>query len=345
MIAPTIVTYTAFALLCLALLILPFVPALREWRRPTDLAALPVLANYTSDIDHFARRMQADATAKLGEGPSTGFEDFELVTDPLKMDWDKAGRRLISQEIESAGPISSRQQLYVQGSIRTGAGSSFPALYATGDIDLGAQSEVRDWAHAGNVLRLQEKSAALRRVSAGTAIELGNDSWFERMHAPTLYFGSRAEPQSEPDRDAQIPATFADLPGAIQQTPMLFLVRGDCALPAGRVYRGSLVVTGFLTIGAGTTVSGDIKARDGVSVGYQAAVEGALTCDKRVYLFHDARVLGPVISESDILIGARSVVGLPAAQTTVSALNIIVEDGVVVHGTIWAHEIGMVKAA
>ena len=32
----------------------------REWLRPTDFAALPISANYTTDIDHFARRLHAD---------------------------------------------------------------------------------------------------------------------------------------------------------------------------------------------------------------------------------------------------------------------------------------------
>jgi predicted acyltransferase (DUF342 family) len=135
------------------------------------------------------------------------------------------------------------------------------------------------------------------------------------------------------------------LPDAIEQTPMLFLVRGDCALPPASLFRGSLVVTGFLTIGAGTTVLGDIKAREGVSIGHGARVEGAVTCEKRVYVFQEAQVHGPVISESDILVGTGALIGLPEAETTVSASNIIVEDGVVMHGMIWAREIGMVKQA
>ena len=80
-------------------------------------------------------------------------------------------------------------------------------------------------------------------------------------------------------------------------------------------------------------------------MGQGARVRGAVTCEKRVYMFKDARAAGPVISESDILIGASAVIGLPDAQTTVSARNIIVEDGVTVHGTVWAHEVGMVKPA
>ena len=340
-------TYTAFVLVCLTLLTLPFIPALREWLKPTDSTALPVLANYASDIDHFAKRLHADVAAKLGTGESTGFEDFDFVVSPVdQMNWRQASKRLISRgNIEATLPIRSARPLYVQGNMRAGAESVFAALYATGDIDLGAESEVHDWAHADGVLRLGSNSVALRRISAGKAIELGNQAWFERLHAPTLYFGSGSRWVSASSDADQTPASFADLPGAIQQTPSLFLIRGDCALPVDKIYRGSLVVTGFLTVGAGTKVIGDIKARRGVSVGHRAAVEGAVTCEKRVYLFKDARVFGPVVSESDILIGANAVVGLPDAQTTVSASNIIVEDGVVVHGTVWAHEIGMVKAA
>jgi len=340
-------TYAAFALVCLLLLTLPFVAAFREWLRPTDMAALPISANYTSDIDHFARRLRADALARLGQGESTGYEDFDLLpVPPATADWRTATKRLIARSgIDVRDPICSAQQLYVEGSLRAGAGSAFPAVYATGDIHLGAQSEIQDWAHADGVLRLGHSSVALRRVSAGVAIELGNEAWFERMYAPTLYFGlgRRNEPDAETGKQAT--ASYADLPDAIQQTPLLFLIRGDCALPPASIFRGSLVVTGFLTIGAGTTVLGDIKAREGISVGPGAKVEGALTCEKRVYLFQQAQVHGPVISESDILVGAGALIGLPEAETTVSACNIIVEDGVVMHGMIWAREIGMVKQA
>ena len=343
MMPPDILTYASFWFVCLVIFVLPFVPAFREWRHPTDIAPLSVLPNYTSDIDHFARRLRADVASKLGEGALTGYEDFELVGDPPpQMDWSKKSRRMISQAVATDEPVRSSQQLYVQGSIRAGNGSSFPSLYATGDIDLGESSEIHDWAHADGAVRLGEKSIALRRISAGTQIELGNETWFERMQAPTLYFGSRSRlaPSAETPQTA---AEFAELPGAVEQTPLLYLIRGDCALPPGRRYRGSLVVTGFLTVGAGTTVEGDVKARDGISLDRQAQIKGAITCQKRIYLFNEARADGPVISESDLLFGTGAVVGLVDAPTTVSAVNIIVEDGVVVHGTIWAHEIGMVK--
>ena len=339
-------TFALFAVVCLLLLTLPFIPAYREWRHPSDVAALPVAANYTSDIDHFSRRLQADATARLGLGASTGFEDFDFVDFPVEvMQWRTAQKRLIShQTIHTSTAVRSARPLYVEGDICVGAESVFSALFATGDIELGNHSEIHDWAHADGTLRLGGNGVALRRISADVAIELGTEVWFERLQAPTLRFGLPVQKVAEKIHWTQIPASYADLPNAIQQTPLLFLIRGDCALPEEHIYQGSLVVTGFLTVGKGTTVVGDVKAREGVSIGRRASVEGAITCEKRVYVFKDARAYGPVVSESDILIGTRAVIGLPVAPTTITARNIIVEEGATVHGAIWAHEIGMVKS-
>lgn len=345
MMADTPATFALFALVCLLLLTLPFFPAFREWRHPTDIAALPVSADYTSDIDHFAKRLQADAMAKLGVGPLTGFEQFDFVTTPVEtMRWNDAKTRLIARRsIESAGSIQSTRQLYVQGDIRTGPDSSFSSLYATGNIDLGNSSQVHDWAHAAGMLRVRSNGVALRRISAGMAIELGNEVWFERLQAPTLSFGLQAAQVNAAGQHDQTAASYADLPHAIEQTPSLYLIRGDCILPEGCRYHGSLVVTGFLIIGKGTTVVGDVKAREGVSISRRGRVEGAITCEKRIYVFKDASAFGPVVSESDILLGARSEIGMSDALTTVTARNIIVEEGATVHGEVWAHEIGMVK--
>lgn len=335
-----------FLAICALLLLLPFVPAWREWRHPTDVAALPISANYTSDIDHFARRLHADAQSRLGSGAPTGYNDFEEIgPEPGGMDWRELRRRLLSQHsLRTPGAIHARMPMYVQGDVLSGPDSSFSALYATGDIALGAAGEIHDWAHAGGRLRIGDNGVALRRASAGVSISLGNEVWFERLQAPAVFFGASAGLPPPAAGAEPPPASYADLAGAIERTPLHFIVRGNCALAPGRCYRGSLVVTGFLVIGAGTVVRGDVKARHGISLGRDARVDGAITCEKRIYVFERARAFGPLICEDDVLIGAGAVIGLPQAQTTVSARNIIVEDGAVVHGTLWAHEIGMVKS-
>lgn len=340
-----------FTMLCAALFALPFVPAIREWRRPTDSAALPVPPKHTADIDHFARRLHADAQARLGRVEPSGDEAFDLIApDAPPVAWGAArARLLVCGDVATDASILAFQPVYVDGSLRAGAGCAFSSLYATGDIELGGSSKLADWAHADGELRLGHGSTALRRVSAGKALKLSAPCWFERLHAPVVRLGgsacTRAEAPSMPWRPVPRTATYAALAHAVKRTPTLYMVRGDCSLPGHRIYRGSLVVTGFLTVAPFTTIVGDVKARRGIVLGKGVVVHGAITCEQSVDLQLGALVLGPVVCEGDVLLGARSVVGLHDALTTVSGRYIVAEEGATVHGTLWAHEIGMVKRA
>lgn len=339
--APLVLTFVA---LCLLLGVLPFIPAFREWRRPTDDAALRVLPDYNNDIDHFARRLRADADAALGRGPGTGHEVFDRVAAPVQaMDWDGAGRRLLATEaIATHAPIRTRHPLYVDGSLRAGGASAFTAVFAAGDLALGAGSEISDWAHAERTITIGPDSALQRRASAGSAIHLGAGSRFERLQAAEVVFGDAGPPPVPPG--GQQPGSYADVPDVVRQTDALYLVRGDCSLPAGRAYQGSLIVKGHLTVGAGTTIAGDVKARDGLRLAAGAAVEGAVTCEARVHLSPGCFVLGPLVTEGDMLLESGTRVGRPGQPTTVSARNIVADAGVVLHGSVWAHELGSVRA-
>ncbi|GKS87631.1 polymer-forming cytoskeletal protein [Acidovorax sp. SUPP1855] len=342
----------AFATACAALFLLPFVPAIREWRRPTDSAALLVPPDHAADIDHFARRLRADAQARLGQGESTGYESFDLISpNAAPAAWASARARLLAcGDVTTPAAILAFQPVFVDGSMHVGAGSAFSSLYATRDLELGDGSKIADWAHADGELRLGPGSTALRRVSAGAAVKLAAPCWFERLHAPVVRLGGPGTGQPStapptPTPPAPQTASYATLAHAIQRTPQLYMVRGDCTLAEHSIYRGSLVVTGFLTISPFTTVIGDIKARGGITLGEGAVVHGAITCEQSAYLLPGALALGPVVCEGDVMLGARTVVGLPDALTTVSGRCIVAEEGAVVHGTLWAHEIGMVKQA
>lgn len=345
MIDTKLLAVVAFIAMCLVLFTLPFIPAYLEWKHASDSVALPVFTDYENDIDHFAKRLHADVAAKLGLGLATGYEVFDFVPAPVEnMQWTEARKRLISCcSIATVLPICSPQPLYVEGSVKAGADSVFTALYATGDIKLEDRSKILNWAHADGVVQLAANSVAIRRISAGAFIALGEGVWFERLNAPSVRFGSHISRNNNQNRLEQSPANLADVINVTQQTPSLYFVRGDCELADDTIYHGSLVVTGILTIGSRTKVIGDIKARKGLLVRDGASVQGAVTCDKYIHVFSDASVQGPMLSESDIVLDLNAVIGLPEAPTSVSARNILVNEGVIVHGSIWAHDIGMVR--
>ena len=203
--------------------------------------------------------------------------------------------------------------------------------------------------HPGGVLAdgaidLDTACVALRRLSSKSSITLGPQCCFERIHAPVIRFGELPEDISPPEQLGCFPADFGLLSGAERRTPSLHLIQGDCTLPPGQIYTGSLVVTGRLIIGNNTTIIGDVKVREGIIVGCSVRVVGSLTCEDRIYILDHAKIAGPVISETDIVIGSGAIMGDADAPTTVSAENIIAKSGAISHGTLWARNVGVVWA-
>jgi cytoskeletal protein CcmA (bactofilin family) len=204
--------------------------------------------------------------------------------------------------------------------------------------------ESTQWAHADGAVQLAANSAAFSRTSSSTIIVVNEGARFERLNAPSIEFGSKNSPFITSTDVEQLTASLGDIANVKKQTPSLYFVRGDCELAANTTYHGSLIVTGRLTIGARTTVIGDIKARKDLRVMDGAKLQGAVICNKNIEVFSNASLLGPLLSERDIVLGSNAVVGLPDAPTTVSAKNILVAEGVIVHGSIFAHDVGMMRS-
>ena len=333
-----------FCLMCLAILTLPFVPAYAEWRSPADCSPLPISRQYSNEIDHFARRFRSDALADIAtHGPTS--EQFEYVNNSIEnMDWLSSSRPLIGlRAINSAQSIRCNRSLYASSGVDCGRDSSFAALLVCGDIALGPYSEILEWAHADGSVKLDTACVALRRLSSNVAIDLATQCCFERVSAPIIRFGQPCD-EIKPDFIGCFPGDLGALPESSRRAATLHVVKGDCTLPPGHIYKGSLVVTGRLTIGNNTTLIGDIKAREGIIVGSAARIIGSLVCEDRIYLLDHVEVAGPIISETDIVIGAGTIIGRPDAPTTISAENIIAKSGARSHGTLWARNVGVVWA-
>jgi cytoskeletal protein CcmA (bactofilin family) len=313
-------TGAGFALLALAgvaMLVLPFVPAWREWTRPTDCVALAVPAGYTSEVEYFARQVRERMAAQAAPAEKG-----------LRLD----------------GPVRFDAPLHVSGDVETARGASFAALLSTGDIRLGPASEVTHWVHADGNLTLGEDSLVLRRATCGGVLEVGDGVSFERLHARTIVFGRHDAARSAASAPAA--ATPLDaLPHVTRRSAGHFRAAGDLALPAHSRFEGSLVVTGALAIGENTTFAGDVKAHDGLVVGAGARVAGALTCERNIHVLEGARVNGPVVSETDVWLAPGVEIGAADSPTTVTAENIIVGAGAIAHGTLWARDAGVVWSA
>jgi cytoskeletal protein CcmA (bactofilin family) len=333
---------------------LPLAPAVRELQEATDVAPVRVVQASAVDVHHFARGYRsfleehlAAAMARcrnLGR-PQHGQLD-EGIPYSVVTSWDgktpPVGMIVCSRSLAVPARGVFRFEMYAAGSMVGGELAVYKAVLAERDIDLAPRSTSLRWLHAGLVVRVGRDSRLHGRVSAGTAIELADGCFFERLNAPRITFGR--DVQVARPTVARTPLTVDDVEHVLDPSAGRWLIRGEAHLPPARSVETDLVATGDVRVGKDVQVIGSIKSRRDVYLGMGVEVHGSVVARRHVYMSEGCIVHGPILAENTIFIGTGCRIGSPSMPTTVGARRIHLSEGVVAHGTVWAHHEGVVAA-
>lgn len=192
-------------------------------------------------------------------------------------------------------------------------------------------------------LEFSEGTVASHQITSASGIFMAQKCCFEKLHAPVIHFGEMFVRAGVHKNTLAIHEfSMERVVGVTQWGQNGFRVNGDFEIPAASIFKGSLVVTGFLSIGAGAQVEGDLKAYKGIFIGENAQITGAIFCEDGIHISRHSNVGGPVVADTHLFIGLNCVLGSATAQTTISANLILIGNGVVAHGTVWATQAGIV---
>ena len=339
-----------FALTVLVVL-LPMLPAIAEWYRPTDVTPLHIDTQDALDppflARSFATRLEAAVSAGQAELGSTPIAYVPAGGRwPLRASEGRAARseRIwhVAGAAELPSGISFTAEVMATGDLRSAPQGAYGALWSGQTLHLAALGSVLRWAHGARV-DVQPGCKLGGRVSADESITVCGDLTFALLHAPQVRF---AHPQGDVAGPAWSgPSIF---PPGLAPPVVWDLVagRGTCsealAVGARRAWNGDLVCAADLWLGAGCHATGSLKARGDLVVDEGCRVSGSVFAEGLIRLGPRCRVLGSVVSETEIVLGAGCLIGAPGHPATVAAPRITVALGAVVHGTLWAGESGRV---
>ena len=359
-------------LLTAAVLMLPMLPALVEWRWPTDVVPLPIAGQDALDPPFLARSFveqlaQAMARGQLRLGRSLIARapmQGELPLTERERKWLRSRRVWFAPgDLALPARMSFLGEVAAEGWLHTATDAIYRGLRARGRLVLAERSTVLRWAHGAEV-DVHSGCELAGRISAEARINLLGPANFMLLHAPVLCFGTdpalldEAPPWTEfagvrtawGNSAAQARALHAGDCGGLP-APVLWNTvarRGTCDGPlqvAGTSHwLGDLVCQGNLALGPRCQASGSLKVHGDLAVGAGCRIAGSLVVGGRIDLGMACVVLGSVVSEDEIVLGAGCIVGAPGLLATVSAPRIRVAPGVVVHGTIWALESGRTQS-
>lgn len=352
-------TLLIFCILTVALIVLPFIPAISEWRNKKDAEPLRLVRDSQVDIRHFAfgfrefvestfgtlleacresqkpeRGVLEDGTPYLvvGEGESPDPSDNELVlsTGDLRL----AGNTMFTAEIYSGGTVTGGEKNVLR------------AVLAENDINLGRDSTTIRWLHGGRSVNVEKGCVLYGRVSADESIRIEKDCCFERLHAPKIDFYDGEEMVDPVVRELQekpVVLNRFDITNEVEEAAGRWMVFGDLEIPDGKIVENDLVVTGRVELGKGVCVKGSIKSRKEMHLDTGVVVEGSVVCERDIHIDSGCRISGLVLSERIIVIHSETTIGSREQPTTVSGERIFIEPGVFACGTVWARLEGRVR--
>ena len=365
-------TAAALLLLTCAVMLLPMLPALIEWRWPSDVVPLHIDGQDALDPPFLARSFHQQLLEALSQGKSrlgrsliarvSGLGDLRLSERELAR--GRSRRVWIApRDLTLPAGITYLGEVSADGHLRTSPGAVCRGLRAGGRLVLDERSTVLRWAHATQV-EVHSACDLAGRISADERIHLLGPANFMLLHAPVLSFGNdpgqadddmpwvptphlrtawgssaALTPQQRGQRPGGLPAPVAWNEVARRGTSAVAL-----QVAGGSHWLGDLVCHDDCTLGLRCHASGSLKVHGDLVLGAGSRVAGSLVASGRIELGMGCVVLGSVMSETEVVLGSGCVIGAPGILATVSAPIVRVAPDVLVHGTLWASESGRTQS-
>ncbi|MBP8271971.1 MAG: hypothetical protein KAX42_08860 [Sphaerotilus sp.] len=332
--------------LTLGIVLLPLLPAFREWWKPTDVTPLPIDETDALEPQYLARRFSGLIGPALDKGlielggvplvylPANTIHApwplnaQEVRTNRTRRIWHTDGDCVLPERLHCLAEMSAR------GSLRTAAGRTYRALLSGAQLTLAPHTRVIRWAHAQN-LAIGDHCQLPGRISATQALMLGREVSFSLLHAPAIRFAGQVPTDwpVPPDGRWSIGASDGVLWDAASNTGR---VPKALHVPPLRRWRGDLVCDSHLSLGEGCEAEGSLRTAATLNLGAGCRVHGGLVAPGEIYLAAGTEVRASIVSETLVVLGAGCVVGVPGAHATVRAPRVEIGKGVVVHGTVWS---------
>ncbi|MBI3894467.1 MAG: hypothetical protein HY313_00910 [Acidobacteria bacterium] len=363
--------YLILLLIFFLFLSLSFSFGAQEWFRPRDASPLPVDVEYVRVENYFGvsfREKMQDwlQTARALPVPeSTKLPIRSVLETPegekiLILSGGRLGSHQEAEEIiySEEGllfvePQSCfRGQIYVRGKLESGVGVRLRAVVADGDVILGEHNTVAHWIDAQGRILLRKGTTVASRVSSSECIEMESQVSAQSLYAPLVFTaGYRHSSCSIAGDILATPSVSvlpyqstnpSEMPAVLKGTRCTrlamdtWLVQGDLRLPPYSRVESKLVIHGALQSEPDCYLGGDIKAHC-IEFGARNRVLGNVISESEVGVGESSFMGRNLVAETDIVLRSGARIGRPEVFVAVSAgRQIRLESDVAVYGKLAA---------
>jgi cytoskeletal protein CcmA (bactofilin family) len=344
---------TALFVLTGFLLLIPVIPAIRELYRKSDAQPLLVIQKHAGEIRHFSEGFrnyvdqikpvveQCKSSGTTARGTLKDNAEYFVMGDSAvaslhevrKQDGECDAVVVACADLNAPGVSNFSREIYIRGKFQGGDYNHYRAILGDQDVELGAHSIVMRWVHSVGAFSASHDCDLNGRVSSDASIRLGSRCSFLRLNAPRIELGTVTTDQNPaPQNGMTTPAV-----------PKRYLYDEDFEIPAGEIFHGNIVTRGKLIARKGAQIFGSVKSIKQLVLEDHVLVTGSVISSEHLEIGTNCSVGGPVIAERGLIIEPGARIGAAAHPTTVSSPKISSKENVVIWGTLWARDHGVVE--
>ncbi len=306
-----------YCVVFIALLVLAFVPGVRELNEREDAGELYINMDYSKDPHFFGdsfRRILTDAVEKSGVDQTisemklsrkedvliTGTYSYVVVNSEQHV-------LLCRGNLDIEGPNTRNKEAYVMGSAKMADGSAITAMAVDGNLKLGKDVNVVRWLDSRGEVSIGDNCDLGVSVAGNGKVLLGKDCKFMRLFGSpvsTRGFVSHMDlsrPVKKQQKYKHILGNFKITRGIILDQDMK--IEGDFViLTEERVeIHGSVFVEGSVRIDGNVLITGNVFSQQtvhlrGVEVGEPGGIKSVIS-KKEIVLFPDVVVHGYILTD------------------------------------------------
>jgi len=327
----------------LILLIIPFIPAIREIVKPKDLLPLSIDQDYVRDPRFFETQLleelhpvidaQTLGTASHMYKNKVPIDVFQEIKASDKVEPDHV--IIVQNNMNTANKKSFNQPVYVKGKTNVGENCSFEILMVEGDITIGSDFRLNRWMSSNSRIVVKENAMLGKKVNCSGVLQMNKGCRFINLYAmPIATYDVDFNLEIDTSTAVVMPLDFTE-----QMTDVgdlnWYISKEVMTIPPYSMVNNDMVVKSDLVLRQGVVVNGNIKVYGKVTLEKEVRVFVELICNSDIEIGEYCYIRENLFTQSRIIVKSGARFGLPGQhKSIIGKKGISLDKNVLIYGNI-----------